>query len=158
MAALCLCHWGVPKPAVFSMINMINGLNHHIQYVYGNSQHSTNQKQWGNPIVGIGQGNGAGPQIWAAVSFPLFDIMPQDGFLAMVHCTMSVLWEDIVGFTFVNDTDLCTSSPTRDDSIVIQMQQLVTNWEGLLLHVTRGALVQDKCFWYLIDQQWDKDH
>ena len=153
-----MCRLGVSKPSVLSMLKTIHGMRHHTQTVHGDSQCFASQSTWAAPIVGIGQGNGAGPQIWAAVSFPLFDIMPQDGFLAMVHCTMSVLWEDIVGFTFVNDTDLCTSSPTRDDSIVIQMQQLVTNWEGLLLHVTRGALVQDKCFWYLIDQQWDKDH
>jgi len=29
------------------------------------------------------------------------------------------------------------------------MQQVVTNWEGLL-RATGGALVPDKCFWYLI--------
>jgi len=35
VATLCLCHWGAPKSAVFSMINMIHGLNHHIRMVYG---------------------------------------------------------------------------------------------------------------------------
>jgi len=37
------------------------------------------------------------------------------------------------------------------------MQDLVTNWEGLL-RATSGALVPDKCFWYLINQWWEKDH
>jgi len=29
----------------------------------------------GAPIQGVGQGNGAGPQIWAVVSSPLFDVI-----------------------------------------------------------------------------------
>jgi len=33
------------------------------------------------------------------------------------------------------------------------MQDSVTNWEGLLC-TTGGTLVPDKCFWYLIAQQW----
>jgi len=34
--------------------------------------------------------------------------------------------------------------------VASHMQGLVTTWEGLL-HATRGALVPNKCFWYLID-------
>jgi len=37
--------------------------------------------------------------------------------------------------------------------MAIQMQQLVTNWEGLF-KMMGGALVPEKCFWYLIDQVW----
>jgi len=39
---------------------------------------------------------------------------------------------------------------------VAHLQQLITNWQGVL-RATRGALVPDKYFWYLIDQskgQW----
>jgi len=43
--------------------------------VYGNSSQSASQTTWAMPIAGIGQGNGNGPSIWAAVSLPMFDIM-----------------------------------------------------------------------------------
>jgi len=33
------------------------------------------------------------------------------------------------------------------------MQSSITNWEGLL-RTTGGALVPEKCFWYLIEQTW----
>ncbi len=113
VAAFCLCCWGAPKSAVFSMIDTIHGLNHHIRMVYGDSQCSTNCKQWGNPIVGIGQGNSAGLQIWAVVSSPLFDIMCQDQFLTTIHSAMSLHKKDIVGFAFVDNTDLCISGPDK---------------------------------------------
>jgi len=35
--------------------------------------------------VGIGQGNGTSPSIWAAVSSPMFDIMCQDGFYTLMR-------------------------------------------------------------------------
>jgi len=57
------------------------------------------------------------------------------------------------GFAFVNDTDLCVSGQRDSESTANHMQWPVTNWEGLL-RTTGGALVPDKCFWYLINQQW----
>jgi len=33
------------------------------------------------------------------------------------------------------------------------MQGSITDWEGLL-RTTGGALVPEKCFWYLINQTW----
>jgi len=76
VAALCLYRWGASKPSVFSIIHTIHGMNHHIWMAFGDLTHSTNCQMWGRLVVGtIGQGNGAGPQIWAAMSSPLFDIM-----------------------------------------------------------------------------------
>jgi len=105
----------------------------------------------------IGQeGNGAGSQIWAMVSSPLFNIMCMM-VSATIHCTMPLIQKDIVGFIFVDDTNLCILGlAAARNNIAIKMQHLVTNWEGLLC-ATGGALVLDKCFWYVINQQWDKD-
>jgi len=33
------------------------------------------------------------------------------------------------------------------------MQNSITNWEGVLCTMG-GALVPEKCFWYLINQHW----
>jgi len=88
---------------------------------------------------------------------PLFDIMQQDGFLAMVQCTMTLYKKDNVGFAMMDDTDLRILGQINATRTAEKMQGSVTNWEGLL-RATWGALVLDKCFWYLINQQWDKDH
>jgi len=57
---------------------MLTQLQHHIQMAYSDSSQHQGQDDWTLPTVGIGQGNGAGPQIWAAVSSPLYEIMRAD--------------------------------------------------------------------------------
>jgi len=84
VAALCLCRLGADKALVQSMIGTIHGMQYHVRSIYGDLQIAQGQKEWGKPIAGIGQGNRAGPQIWAAVSTPLFQILAEEGYLAMI--------------------------------------------------------------------------
>jgi len=79
VAALCLCQWGAALPAVFSMINKISGMNHHIWMVFG-TPNKVPFATLGASQLPVSEGNGAGPQIWA-VSSTLFEIMCTDGFL-----------------------------------------------------------------------------
>jgi len=64
------------------MITTLAQLQHRVRTAFGDSIQNQGQSDWTLPTVGIGQGNGAGPQIWAAVSSPLFEIMQTDGFVA----------------------------------------------------------------------------
>ncbi len=153
IAALCRCCLGVSKPSVLSMMLTLQGMQHHTCTAHGHSQWYTRQSTWAAPVAGIRQGNRAGLAIWAAVSSPLLEIMKEDGFLAMVSCTMSSHKKSIGGLAFVDNTNLCVSGQLTLEMMVSQMQQLVTQWEGLL-RSTGGALVPDKCFWYLIKQVW----
>jgi len=75
IAALCLCRLGATKEAAKSMISTLVNLRHHVRMAFGDSTHNQGQINWDLPTAGIGQGNGARPQIWAAVSSPLFEIM-----------------------------------------------------------------------------------
>jgi len=60
----------------------------------------------------------------------------------------------LVGFAFINDTDLCIFGPqVNDQNVQEEMQNSVNQWEGLL-RTTGGALVPTKYFWYLIDFQY----
>jgi len=148
--ALCLCHLGGSQPMVQSMITMIHKIEHHICTTFGDSKISALHATWQAPIAGIGQGNGAGPHIWAAVSSPILDIMQKEGFY--VHLIMAILcMEKLVGFAFVNDTNLCIFCPqVTNQNVQEEMQKSVNQWEGLL-RTMGGALVPTKCFWYLID-------
>ncbi len=149
-AALCLCRLGAPINAVQSMTKTIHGMNHHIRTMYGDSSQSASRNTWATPIAGISQGNGAGPAIWAAVCSPMFEIMQQEGFYALMQGAVSLQQRRITGFTFVDDTDLCITHPSDNaNQVALHMQQAVTNWEGLLW-ATGGALVPEKCFWYLV--------
>jgi len=132
-AALCLCRLGAPINAVQCMTKTIHGMNHHIRTICGDSQQSANCALWAAPIAGIGQGNSAGPSIWAAVSSPMFKIMRQDGFYALLQGAISLQNCTIAGFAFMDDTDLCVTHPTNQaNQVAAHMQKAVTQWEGLL--------------------------
>ncbi len=105
-------------------------------------------------MAGIGQGNGAGPHIWVAVSSPLFQLMRDARFYVSVIAAISLQQRHIVGFAFVDDTDLCIAGPhITNDNVVHHMQASVNNWEGYL-RATGGALVPEKSFWYLLEYQY----
>jgi len=88
-AALSLCHFVCPQPAVDSMITTLHEMQHHIWMTFSDSMAYASQQVWGTPIAGIGQGNGAGPLIWVAVSSPMFNIMRSDSFYAHVISSIS---------------------------------------------------------------------
>jgi len=143
--------------SVLSMLETIRGMRHHTRTIHSDSTQFASQQTWAQPVAGIGQGNGAGPAIWAAVSSPLFEIMWEDRFLTKVICAMSSHECCLSGFAFVDDTDLCVSGHATAAQTVQSMQGPITNLEGLLW-TTRGALVPKKCFWYLLDQHWMDGH
>jgi len=90
-------------------------------------------------------------QFGQLLAHPMFEIMQQDGFYALLAGAISNTYRKVAGFTFVDDTDLCVTHPSDQVQLVTEsMQQVVTHWEGLLW-ATGGTLVPDKCFWYLID-------
>jgi len=66
--------------------------------MFGNAQQPAGRKTWNKPIAGIGQGNGASLSIWATVSSPMFDIMHQDGFYALMRGAISHKEQKILGF------------------------------------------------------------
>jgi len=90
MAALCLCWLGGSQPMVQSMITTINEMEHHIHTTFWDSKICASQATWQTLIMGIGQGNGARPHIWAIVSSPILDIMQAEGFC--VHLIAAILW------------------------------------------------------------------
>jgi hypothetical protein len=57
----------------------------------------------------------------------------------------------LVGYAFVDDTDLVTSDPGGSKEKIIQkMQHSLDAWEGGL-RATGGAIVLEKSHWYLIE-------
>jgi len=116
-----------------------------------------NYKDWKAAIAGIGQGNGAGPQIWAAISTVLFKVMREDGFFAKLVCAMSRTELPLSRFSFVDDINLClTQDPEHDMAIPIRMLQAVNHWAGIL-QASGGVLVPETCLWYAINFKWHKD-
>ena len=64
------------------MFMSIQNLQHRIRTVYGDSEVGFSGAFYVVPIRGVGQGNGAGPQIWAVVSTLVSNMLRS---LGLVH-------------------------------------------------------------------------
>jgi len=149
--ALCLCQVGATLAMVSSMVQMLHGMHHSTRTAFGDSRISQGRREWGEPITGIGQGNGVGPQIWVAVSSPLFDIMRSEGFFALLVGAILGHSRKLAGFAFIDDTNLIVMDIEQNGvAVTRKMQAAVAEWEALLSS-TGGALVPEKCFWYMVN-------
>ena len=152
VAAIALIRMGAPQPAVQTMITSIQRAQHYIHNAFGTSSVAYSNDS-DIPLQGCGQGNGAGPVIWAAISAILINIIRDRGYGAQVISRFKTILCHYCGFAYVDDTDLvegATSPATTGDDISTLTQELLTWWNGLL-RATGGALRPDKSFWTLVD-------
>jgi hypothetical protein len=155
VASLLMQRVSTPTQPIISMFQTIQELSHHTRTVVGESQ--TGYKSNSTiPIQGVGQGNGAGPQIWAVVSTRFLNMLRNKGLGAKFRSAISGDSRTLVGYAFVDDTDLVTSEPQGSkDEIITKMQDSLDTWEGGL-RATGGAIVPEKSHWYLIEFGWNK--
>ena len=156
VATLCMRRLGVPEAPIVSMFSSIQNMKNYVRTAYGDSTQSFGGTNWTIPIHGVGQGNGAGPAIWAAVSTPILNMMRDAGFGTTFRSALTGEVIHFVGYAFVDDTDLCQTCPTPDSSyreVLSTMQDALCLWEGGI-KATGGAIVPAKTHWYLIDFQW----
>jgi hypothetical protein len=149
---------GVEEPPIVCMFTTIQNLQHRIRTLHGDSELAFSGKLWAVPIQGMGQGNGAGPQIWAVVSTPVLNMLRHEGFGAYFRTAITGATISFVGYAFVDDTDLCITNQSpddADDNVAHRMQQALDLWEGGI-RATGGAIVPEKSHWYLIDFKWSQ--
>ena len=75
IAALALRRLGTSKNATLEMMKTLQKADHKICTAYGNSESTYGGSDTVIPLQGVGQGNGAGPAIWVAISSVLLSIM-----------------------------------------------------------------------------------
>ena len=88
------------------MLSTLQQLQHFIRTAFGDSNKSFGPTAGLHPFQGSGQGNGASGAIWAAISTVLLNILRDDGYGAQFTTTISNELTKLVGFAFVDDTDL----------------------------------------------------
>jgi hypothetical protein len=158
VTSICLQQMGVPQEPLICMFTTIQNLNHHIRTIYGDSTISFGGKLWVVPVQSIGQGNGAGPTMWAIVSTPVLNMLRAEGCGAYFRAAITGDEIRFVGYAFVDDTDLFASSDRSDATgadVTAQLQKSLDLWEGGI-RATGGAIEPDKSFWYLIDFVWHR--
>jgi len=115
-------------------------LQHHIRMLYGNSTLWVGTEIWAVPVVGIRQGNGAGPHTWAVVSTPILDLLWQEGYGVAFQAPVSSNQIWFVRYSFVDNTDLIQTGPTIHSTAtktLLLMQAALDLWnQGL--STTRG--------------------
>jgi hypothetical protein len=77
---LALQRLGIPNPAIQSMLETIQGMEHHTRTAFGDSKGSYGNNPNLPPPQGILQGNGAGPAGWSAISAVIIKAMRDQGF------------------------------------------------------------------------------
>jgi hypothetical protein len=115
VASLCMQRWGMQEQPIRMMLHTIQNLKHYVRTSYGNSDCFFDAKLV-HPVAiqGIGQGNGAGPQIWASISSLLLDILRTQQFGATFCSPISGRQMRLVGYAYVDDTDIITTTDEQE--------------------------------------------
>jgi hypothetical protein len=148
----------MPQGPLRSMFETLRHMEHYVRTSFGVSERSFNAQQVNEiAIQGIGQGNGAGPQIWAAVSTVLLQALRATGIGGAFQSAISNKAFEFVGYAFVDDTDLVVTGGDNKscEDTVQNMQRALDTWEGCL-RASGGAIEPAKTFWYGIGFEWHK--
>ena len=85
------------------------------------------------PPQGIGQGNGARPQVWGITSSGMLQILHDKGLSTNIITPISKVQLELCGFTFVNDSDLIADAGyTNNPELTMKrIQTTIDTWEGV---------------------------
>ena len=118
IAFLAMMRQGLAYTAVLSQFLTLQYAIHFVLTGWGRSKThyggKTTQDRLLNAIQGIGQGNGAGPAIWAVISTVLIEIMQVDGYTACFVGALTHTMVHLACIAFVDDTDLFHTAPNTD--------------------------------------------
>ena len=154
IASIAMQRLGLPIEPITCMIITIQQMEHIIRTGFGDSDMTmSGAEETDIPFQGILQGNGSGPVLWLAVSAPLIEMMRTRGHGIKYQTPLSYEKDELVGFAFVDDTDLVEGDlkiANLDIADLFEdMQETIDCWEGGV-KTTGGAIRPDKSFAYPI--------
>ena len=161
VASLALRRLGATIESTLEMTKTVQSASHKICTAYGDSTNTYGGQDIYPPLQGVGQGNGAGPAIWVAISAVLLTILRAKGFGLSILSAISLKALVLAGFAFVDDADIIHAADdhhTCNREVLKRAQETITLWEGTL-SATGGAIGAEdgnKAFWYFLDFQFKK--
>ena len=153
IVAIALRRLGMAAAPVKSMLATLQKAKHHVSTAFGISAKTYGSRR-NPPLQGIGQGNGAGPAIWAVISTVIIAVMATHGHGFNILSAMSLSLVSFVCYAFVDDTDVihsASSTAVAGEEVIEEMQVILDRWGGVL-RATGGALASDG------RQQQRRDH
>jgi hypothetical protein len=153
IASLAIWRTGMPAEPVRSMFDTLQKAEHRVTTVYriSGKMYGKNRKM---PFQGVGQGNGAGPAIWAVISTVIIAMITTAGHGFQLLAAISNALLTMVCFAFVNDTVLIQSANNVHEtgkSVATKMKRFSRLMRRRIVRATGVALVPSKSHWYLID-------
>ena len=127
------------------MFDTIQRMVHSIRTMYGDSTLTYGGDEigsWNNYPQGVLQGNACGSTIWVLISSLIFEILRKRGLAAEICTAISKQVFHMVGFAYVDDSDLIQSGLDPLE-VISWMQDLLNNW-CRLMGVTGGAISVEK--------------
>ena len=163
MASMIFQAFGVPTPAIVSMLSTIQNMSFFLRTGYGDSSDYaggfTDNSVETIKFQGMCQGNGASPAAWAVTTIPMIAAHRKKSHGAHLIAPISKREIQLIGGLFVDDTDLMHLDMREEEGITSahgRLQDAIINW-GKLLITTGGALKPAKCSYYLISFDWKPD-
>ena len=155
LAILLSRNEGAPINPLLCMFGAIQGMTYFLRTTFGESTSSYGGRQQ-VPFQGTCQGNGASPAMWLMISMYLVLLAREEGHATKFTSAFSGITLMLIGFIFVDDTDLIVMGQPHDDAqvVITKMQQAIKFWNGIL-RVSGGALKPEKCYWYLAHFCWN---
>jgi hypothetical protein len=148
----------MPAEPVKSMFLTLQNAHHHVSTAFGILVCSYGGPRC-PPLQGVGQGNGAGPAIWAVISTVIIAAMATQGHGFNNVSALSCGLVSFICHAFVDDTDVIHSALSVDspgEEVIKERQGVLDRWGGLLL-ATEGGIMPKKSYWYTIDFKWMVD-
>jgi hypothetical protein len=162
IASLCMQRQGIPEQPIVCMFTTLQNMVHTVRTAAGESDANFGGRLWAvafeSPPQGLNQGNGAGPGIWAVVSTPVLNMLRENGFGATFELAITGGDVRLVGFAFVDDSDIIQTAATLDEhgSVLNKRAQEALDHFVFGMNATGGEAKPIKCWWYQIEFYWQR--
>ena len=156
MVLMVFQSFGVPTPAIESMLSTIQNMKFYLRTGYDDSSGyaggGKDPSGESRKMQGMCQGNGSSLAAWTVMSIPMIAAQHRKDHGAHFVAPISNKAGHLIGGLLVDDTDLFNLE-MRVNKTVHQahsrLQDGIINWGNLLI-ATGGALKPIKCSYYLI--------
>ncbi len=141
----------VPYKMVHMMLEVLQQMQYYLRTGFGQANVPFGSCP-DDPCFGLGQGNGAAPPGFSAISTLMINSYKSCNHGMRVLTPYSLLSFVLAAILYVDDTDLLHWDhlfQLSDDQFRQKVQLAITAW-GNIVQATGGHLKQKKCFWYMM--------
>jgi len=141
---------GIPHQPITAMFAVLQNAKHYVLTAFGKSKQSCGgqKRQLKNelPLMGVGQGNGAGPAACAFLSAILIKVLASPGYGVMFTMVLSLIMFSTVCSMFVDDCDLWQSAINMNEKgeDIVEKNARSSSHMGRLPRCIRRSIVSVK--------------